>query len=151
MNTEQINDNGDNLSNSSSMDEVLVELKKLKDKVKELTLVSMVKDVQLPVEVMKPIIDRSFRLGHPPMECEIRHAMTKAKTMVGVAEYLGVSVDTLKWYCKLYDEDAMNNGGGGSGSMSGSLGGGGMGVYREPLWKPTRGFKSAKVSQSKIP
>jgi len=96
------------------------------------------KQTQLPKEIIEPIVEERFkgkRLGRPLMEGEIRDAFNKVKTMVGAAKYLGVTPDTLKKYCRLYDE---HNAAGGSEILSA---GGTLHLPEGPLWRPTRGTK----------
>ena len=89
---------------------ILLELKDLKETVKQLTIKEVKDALQLSDEVMEPVIhkiEQQFKLNRPPMEAEIKHAISRTKTMKEAAKFLGVSSATLKKYCRLYDENRM--------------------------------------------
>ena len=72
---------------------ILLELKDLKETVKQLTIKEVKDALQLSDEVMEPVIhkiEQQFKLNRPPMEEEIKHAISRTKTMKE-AKYLGVS------------------------------------------------------------
>lgn len=119
-------------------------LRELKSVVKELWLKEVTEQIQLPAEIINPLVEQQFskkRLNRPLLEGEIRDAISKNRTMAGAARYLGVHYDTLKKYCQLYDN---NRAVGGSENISAGpiitcLPAG-------PLWQPTRGTKAIKKS-----
>ena len=79
----------------------------LRNEVKKLMLFDLIKKNELPEEMVKPIINSytKHKLGRPPLEGEIKDAISKTKSMKKAANYLGVSIDTLKHYCKLYERN----------------------------------------------
>lgn len=123
------------VTSSITLDALLIELNELKEKVKRLSVEKVVEELQVPIEVIRPMVAKKFKLGHPPTEGEIRHAISKTRTMYEAAEYLGVSSMTLRRYCKLYDSQRDISIGGES-----IVGGEGERL----LWKPTRGSKAIK-------
>lgn len=115
---------------SYTNDEILslvIAVNTLKNEVKNLMVSKVVETNQIPEEIVKPAVNSHFkknhRLGRPPLEGEIRDAITKTKDMKAAADYLGVSPQTLKYYCRLY----------------GNVGPGGS-----SLWRPKRGSKAWK-------
>ena len=109
------------MNENQSIDEkalaLLLELNELKEKVKQMTLKSALETVQsntqLSAEIIEPIIapyvEKKFKLNHPPLEGEIRHAISKTKSLKEASRYLGVSFNTFKKYCKFYDENRTDN------------------------------------------
>jgi hypothetical protein len=134
MNEYNIEPTGSNpISMEKDLIPVLLDIKELKEKVKQMTIKEVKDTLQLSEEIMAPIvykIEKQFRLRRPPLEAEIRHAISKTKTMKEAAKYLGVSALTLRKYCQLYDENNSNISNDGSPIL--------------PLWKPTRGSKTVK-------
>ena len=96
----------------------------LRNEVKNLMIKKVVEDEQLPTEIVTAAVynhmKKNHKLGRPPMEGEIKDAISKTRTMYQAADYIGISVYTLKRYCRLYEN--VRSGG-------------------TPLWKPTRGKK----------
>jgi hypothetical protein len=99
-------------------------IRSLKNEVKDLMIKQAVNTLQVPLEVVEPAVKeymrQSYKLGRPPLEGEIKDAITKTNTMKAAAEYLGVSVTTLKRYSQLYEKNSE----------------GGTPLR---LWQPTRG------------
>ena len=124
-----------------------IELRELREQVKALWRKELEEQMQLPAEITEPIVEERFkkkRLGRPLMEGEIRDALSRYKTMAAAARYLGVHLDTLKKYCRLYDGQRVVGG-------SGDLSAGGyprlaIGGSSDLLWRPTRGTKVKKKS-----
>ena len=108
-------------------------IRSLKNEVKDLMIKQATDTLQVPLEVVEPAVKeymrQSYKLGRPPMEAEIQDAITKTNTMKAAAEYLGVSITTLKRYCSLYEKNSE----------------GGTPLR---LWQPTRGNK---VFRSTLP
>ena len=102
----------------------------LKNDVKEIMINQAINSLQLPSEMVEPAVDsymkRTYKLGRPPMEAEIKDAITKTKTMKAAGDYLGISTTTLKRYCSLYEKNSE----------------GGTTPLR--LWQPTRGTRTYK-------
>lgn len=96
----------------------------LRNEVKSLMTNNLVEANGLPEEIVKPAVDSYFKknhkLGRPPLEGEIKDAISKTKDMKAAADYLGVSIGTLKYYCRLYGNEASGG---------------------APLWRPKRGSK----------
>lgn len=137
--------NSGSLSISDTLCSLAIGLRELKSVVKELWLKEVAEQTQLPAEIIGPIVEEQFskkRLNRPLLEGEIRYAFSKASTMKGAADYLGVSSRTLKKYCELYD--SYGEVGGSENTSAGAA----PCLPVGPLWKPTRGTKS--VSRKKI-
>lgn len=105
---------------------LITTVNELRNEVKDLMIKKMVKDEQLPAKTVASVIadhmKKNHKLGRPPMEEEIKDAIRKTKTMQQAANYIGISVSTLKRYCKFYENNRH-------------------GFVNAPLWKPTRGKK----------
>ncbi len=97
----------------------------LREEVRQLMISKVIETTEAPISLAENTVNqyiaKKYKLGRPPMESEIRDAINKTKDMNQAAEYLGISVFTLKRYCLFFSED------GGA-----------------PLWEPRRGSKAIK-------
>jgi hypothetical protein len=98
----------------------------LRNKVKSLMVSKAVEETMAPEAIVTPIVNdyfkQKYKLGRPPTESDIKHAISRTKDMRQASEYLGISIYTLKRYCLYFSE---------------------MGGYPS-LWQPRRGPKAIK-------
>ena len=115
----------------NNLEALCIAVNSLRNEVQALMINKAINELQIPSEIIEPVIEditkEKFKLGRPPLISEIQDAITKTKSMRGAAEYLGISISTLKRYCLLYEN---NSGGGGTTPLR--------------LWQPTRGTKVLK-------
>ena len=106
------------------MNDIAVDIEEIKNLLRQLVKEKVVQTVQLSPEILDPILRKSFPLGRPPTESEIRGSVNKFKTMKEAAEYLGIGVKTLSQYARLYDSYNQED------------------PAQPKLWRPTRGRKA---------
>lgn len=104
---------------------LLMEIRELHERVKQITIKEAIRVSQLPAEIIQPIVERTFvkkAIRRPLMESEIRYAFSKTNDSIPkAAAYLGVCPKTLKKYCRFYDANSTT-------------------PVLIPLWKPERGI-----------
>lgn len=109
----------------AEIEALAISVLELRNQVKSLMVTKGIEATMAPASLVTPIVNdyfkQKYKLGRPPTEGEIKHAISKTKDMRQASEYLGISIYTLKRYC-LYFAEA-----GGS-----------------PLWQPRRGSKAIK-------
>jgi hypothetical protein len=114
------------LYSDKDIEALAITVNDLREEVRQLMIKKLTEDEAIPDTIAIPTVNehiaKNYKLGRPPMESEIRDAISKTKDMVQASAYLGISVYTLKRYC-LYFSEASGG---------------------PPLWQPRRGRKAIK-------
>ena len=92
----------------AEIEALAISVLELRNEVKSLMISKGVEATMAPEAMITPIVNdyfkQKYKLGRPPTEGEIKHAISKTKDMRQASEYLGISIYTLKLYCLYFAE-----------------------------------------------